>query len=386
MRLTSALLILSACHAAAADSSFVEHTLATDLKGGYQVVIADMNHDGKPDLIAVASGMKELIWFENPTWERHVIAGNLNRMINVAAWDTDGDGIPELILASEFANEAKNSIGIMSVLTHNGDPRQPWTVKEIDRLTTSHRLRWADIDGSGKKVLVNAALTAANAEKPDYRGNTPLVFYRPGEWKRELISDANQGVVHGIFITKWSKGGNADDILTASFVGIHRYHLEKNGAWTRTEISNGDPAPWPRGGSSDIAIGTLKGKRFLAAIEPWHGNQVVVYHERSKNKFERQVIEKELVDGHTIAIADLDGDGRDEIIAGYRGTGHSVYIYHSGDPKGQTWTRSTLDAGGMAAAACATADLNGDGKIDIVCIGSATTNLKWYENTGGKKR
>jgi hypothetical protein len=40
----------------------------------------------------------------------------------------------------------------------------------------------------------------------------------------------------------------------------------------------------------------------------------------------------------------------------------------------------------MAAAACATADLNGDGKIDIACIGSATTNLKWYENAGEKKR
>jgi hypothetical protein len=365
---------------------FVEHTLATDLKGGYQVVITDMNHDGKPDLIALASGMKELVWFENPTWTRHVVAGNLSRMINVAAWDADGDGIPELVLASEFANEAKNSIGIVSVLTHNGDPRQPWTVKEIDRLTTSHRLRWADIDGSGKKVLVNATLTGAKAEKPDYRDQTPLVFYRPGEWKRELISDANQGVVHGIFVTKWSNGGKAEDILTASFVGIHRYHLEKNGTWTRTEISKGDPAPWPQSGSSDVAIGTLKGKRFLAAIEPWHGTQVAVYHERSNDKFERQVIDTALVDGHTILAADLDGDGRDEIVAGYRGTGRSVYVYHSDDAKGTTWTRSALDAGGMAAAACAAGDLNGDGKIDIACIGSATTNLKWYENTGGKKR
>ena len=70
----------------------------------------------------------------------------------------------------------------------------------------------------------------------------------------------------------------------------------------------------------------------------------------------------------------------------HRGTGRSVYIYHSDDAKGKTWTRSTLDSGGMAAAACATTDLNGDGKIDIICIGSATTNLKWYENTAGKKR
>ena len=86
------------------------------------------------------------------------------------------------------------------MLQHNGDPRQPWTVTEIDRLTTSHRLRWADIDGSGKKVLVNAPLTGAKAEAPDYRDQTPLVFYRPGEWKRELISDENSGVVHGIYI------------------------------------------------------------------------------------------------------------------------------------------------------------------------------------------
>ena len=41
-----------------------------------------------------------------------------------------------------------------------------------------------------------------------------------------------------------------------------------------------------------------------------------------------------------------------------------------------------LDEGGMAAAACAIADLNGDGRPDIVCIGSATANLKWYENLG----
>jgi hypothetical protein len=31
-------------------------------------------------------------------------------------------------------------------------------------------------------------------------------------------------------------------------------------------------------------------------------------------------------------------------------------------------------------AACAAADLNGDEKIDVVCIGLATANLKWYEN------
>ena len=65
-----------------ADLRFREHTLATDLKGGYQVVPFDVNHDGKIDLIALASGMTELVWFENPTWERHVMATDVPHMIN----------------------------------------------------------------------------------------------------------------------------------------------------------------------------------------------------------------------------------------------------------------------------------------------------------------
>jgi hypothetical protein len=362
--------------AAAPPAHFAEHTIATGLRGGYQVVVADLNHDGKPDIIALASGMPELVWFENPTWERHVIAGGLNRMINCAAVDVgNADGVPDIVLASEFSNQAKDSIGLVSLLRHNGDPRQPWTVTEIDRLTTSHRLRVAHID-NGKPIVVNAPLTGAKAEAPDYRDQTPLVYYRAGEWKRQVISDQNSGIQHGIWIIDWDHDGG-DEILTAGFDGIHLFHAGKNG-WARSEIAQGDPAPWPKSGSSDIAVGMLGKERFLAAIEPWHGNQVSIYRERS-GKWQRSVIDDSLVDGHTIVTGDLNGDGQDEVIAGYRGTGRSVHIYY---PEGDRWTRVVLDKGRMAAAACAAADLNGDKRVDIVCIGSATANLKWYENLG----
>jgi len=36
----------------------------------------------------------------------------------------------------------------------------------------------------------------------------------------------------------------------------------------------------------------------------------------------------------------------------------------------------------MAAASCASADLDRDGRTDVVCIGTATANLKWYRNLG----
>ncbi len=379
MRYTVFLALCCALHSAE-PARFAEHTIATGLKGGYQVVIADLNHDGKPDLIALASGMPELVWYENPTWERHVIAGGFSRMINCAVWDTNGDGIPEIVVASGFANEAKNSVGIVSVLHHDGDPRRPWTVTEIDRLTTSHRLRWADVFGDGKKVLVNAPLTGAHAEAPDYRDHTPLVFYRPGEWKRELIGEENQGVVHGIYIVDWD-GDGRDEIVTASFVGIDLCKLGKDGRWIRTEIAKGDPAPWPKSGSSDVAVGRLSGHRYIAAIEPWHGDQVAVYRQQDSG-WPRRIIDDSLVDGHTIWTADLNGDGNDEIIAGFRGGSHGVFVYYADDASGDRWSKLALDGGGMAAAACAAADLNGDGRIDVACIGSATANLKWYENLG----
>ncbi len=81
-----------------------------------------------------------------------------SQLINAAAYDIDGDGIPEIAVAQGFTTSTKTSKGIVSILTHGADVTQPWTAKEIDRVPTAHRLRWIDADGSGKKMLVMAPL------------------------------------------------------------------------------------------------------------------------------------------------------------------------------------------------------------------------------------
>jgi len=355
---------------------FEKQTLADDLAGGYQVIACDVNGDGKEDLIALASNMTDLLWFENPTWERHVMAVNLPRMINAACWNKHPQTPPMVAVAYEFSMHPQESLGIVSLLTPDGDPRKPWKKTEIDRLPTSHRLRWADIDGSRNKVLINAPLAAADAKAPEYRGHVPLVYYRPGEWKRRLIGNDEQGIVHGIFVTDWDHTGR-ESILIGSFLGIHLYQFGENGSWSRTEIAKGAPDPWPKSGTSDISVGRLQDKRFLATIEPWHGNQVVIYT-RTGDEWKRDVIDDSLLDAHTITTVDLDHDGRDEIVVGFRGKPYGVYMYRW---NGTQWKRQTIDEGGVSAASCAVADLGQQGQRAIACIGSATHNLALYRNS-----
>jgi len=356
---------------------FVAHEVATGMVDGYQIVVTDLNDDQKPDLLPVASGLSDLAWLENPTWTRHVITDGLTRPENVDVFDADGDGIPEIGLVSGFSQSPKTSTGVVTILTHQGDPTELWSAREIDRIPTSHRAYWADIDGSGRKVFINAPFVGPNAEPPDFRDETPLVFYRPGAWERELIA-TQEGLVHGLYVTDWS-GRGRDTVITAGFAGVFSNELS-GGSWHRSRIIDGDPAAWPKSGASEFTVLQLGSERLIATIEPWHGNQVVVYRMLS-GTWTRNIIDNEVSLGHATIAADLDGDGSEELIVADRGDERGVYLYTPSDPQAMLWDKEILDDT-MQASSCATADLNGDTQLDIVCIGRATEDLKWYENTG----
>ncbi|MCU0245962.1 MAG: VCBS repeat-containing protein [Bryobacter sp.] len=347
---------------------FAPRTIATGLKGGYQVVAADMDRDGDRDLIALASGLEELAWYENPSWERHVITRGLTQPINVAVW---GD---HMVVADRFSSKPSKSEGTVWALTRPTDPRAEWKRKEIDRLTTSHRLKVLCPWGPQRCIFVNSALAGT---KDDYSERAPIVYYEPGKWKRRVLYPGDSVVTHGIAVVP----GKSEQLLVASSEGIgalRPVRSKKTIQFRMTRWVSVRGKPTTTTGASDVTLGRFLKQRMLAAIEPWHGNFLVTYLQRPKNQWQRVLLDDTYAEGHTVLTHDFDNDGRDEVVAGYRQKGGGLFLYRADDETGERWSRRVIDGKEMATSSCVAEDFDGDGKKDLACIGAATANLRLY--------
>jgi len=367
---------------------------------GYQVAVADVNGDGRLDILGLSSAKSIVAWYENPTWKPRPITTSTHKNISLAPLFHPGFPARGLALASDFALDDSTRGGSLWWAEPAADWDREWRLDPLGKIPTSHRLRWANLDGRGRLALVDAPLLGFGAVAPEYKAPAPLTWFEmpeiyrrghafakeapPLEWPSHLI-DESLTVVHGLNVLDWD-GDGRDEILTASFEGVHLFHSAGYGAeltWTRAHLGEGDQQSRPKRGASEIAVGKVAGKRFLATIEPWHGDQLVVYSPaRPGELWIRHVIDPSFHEGHALACADLDGDGNDEIVAGFRGPGTSLYVYYAADASGLRWDRQLLDAE-MAASGVVIADMNGDGRQDVVAIGSSTGNVKWYENHSG---
>ncbi len=400
----AAILLTIALAASTTPSSsvqFTTHLISDKLRGGYSVAIADVNHDGKLDIIPVAAGGSELAWYENPGWDKHVMLNDKRAMLWASAADIDGDGIPEFALLSDFGQDPKTSKGSVWLLKSQGDPKEMWKSYPVDAVPTAHRVTWADLDGDGKKEIVMAPFVGLKGwEDPKYHDNVPLLYWRvpaklDDQWKRETVDDTLYGVVHHLHAIKWSPG-KRDDLIVAGFDGIVLYTPSGRGdklKFDRKVLATGDePRDVPGAGgmtkgSNDVYPLYIKGKRFLAAQEPWHGDEMVVYTNKG-GKWQRNVIFKGLIQGHEMAVGDLNGDGRDDIVAvdvtnRGRPTPASVHIFYSENDAGTAWRHELLDENMMAGSGVVMADINGDGRPDIVAISG--NSVKYYENMGVTK-
>ncbi len=368
---------------------FERVVIDNNLPGGYQVEVADVNGDGRTDVIGL--GGSTCAWYENKgsTWVKRIISTQAQTpgIISSATADLDGDGKAEVLIAYEFALERPTK-GKLVLATQGKTLDDPWSFRPIAEIGSIHRLRFADVDGDKRPDLVVAPIVGPTAKAPTY-DQTPTrlsVFYAPtrpteGIWREETIGE--RPLLHAIKVLDLDGDGRAE-VLTADNLGVALFDRDaatgaSSAPWMMRSLVAGAPGEAPKRGSSEIHLGKLAdGTRFLATVEPWHGTQVAIYRAESPGsnvstlKFgPRTVIDDTLHEGHALWVADVDGDGDDEVFAGFRGPGTSVLAY---DFDGTHWTRTVLDPA-LAAQDLRGGDLDADGTPDFVAIGGKTHNV-----------
>lgn len=354
----------------------------------YAVLTADVNNDGKPDIVAI--NPTELVWYQNPTWDKHVIMSAKTKKDNVcvAAHDVDGDGRLDFALGADWQPTNTSGGGSLQWVDSKGN------VYPLGEEPTAHRMRWGDVDGDGDKELVVAPLHGRGNKGPEWEGaGARILVMHPSKdpareaWKTEVADDSLH-IVHNLIVTDFD-GEKGDEIIAASRDGL--YVIKKSGGvWSKKLLGEGKPG--------EVKMGKINGlQRAIATVEPWHGNGVVIYEEPAPamnpqaappkigpkawdgKPWPRRVIEEQLAGAHALGFGDFDGDGGEELAVGWREKNFGIAVY--GRSRTGVWARSaTVDDGGMATEDLTVEDLNGDGLAEIIGVGRKTANIKIYWN------
>jgi hypothetical protein len=313
------------------------------------VAVADVNGDGKPDLVVANSCPPNSSTCPSPTDEGSVgvLLGNGDGTFRppvvydsggvLATWvavaDVNGDGKPDLLVTNLCVNTSSCANGTVSVLLGNGDGTFQAAVAYDSGGIAAESVAVADMNGDRKPDLVVSNCTNCST-----------------------YGDGSVAVLLG----------NGDGTFQAA-------HAIDSGGYAPLSIAvadvNGDGKP-------DVVVGQCSGPTFGC-----FPGEVGVLLGNGDGTLQTAVNFSSGADVPVaIAVADVNGDGKLDVLVSNQGTddlhlnGAVGVLLGNGD--GTFQPPVIYDAGGVGTAGLAVADVNGDGELDVVVtdkVGSCLT-------------
>jgi hypothetical protein len=333
--------------------SFRGQVLDDALADLWAMSVADVNGDGRPDVLALNWEPAYVVWYENPGWKKHTLIEKVPRGL-VALQPIEVDGKAAFVLGAEYHEppDPKKGGGGIHLFRPGGVPLK------LGEAPTLHRIHLLD----GKDLV------CSTLHGPTFVLRRPAKPFEE-QWARETVAE-RLGACHNTLSVDWD-GDGKEEILTASREGLLLW--KKRGAWEKTLLFKGN------GGVSEVAVGRGPGgKRYVATIEPHHGAEFCVYTEAG-GAWTRELL---LVNkgGHTLVSADLTKTGVDSLLAGFVGRYSDAPggpVWHLFHPTEAGWERRVLDDTKLPGEDGAVADLDGDGRLDCVLAGGKRVKVWW---------
>ena len=374
VRLTLITLLGCSSTVAAKEPVFRRHDLNPE--STYSACAAmDVNRDGVMDVVSGG------FWYEGPSFKRHflreveMIRGRYDDYSNLPL-DVNGDGWLDLVSAN-YRSES-----IYWVEHPGAGLETPWNVHVIAKPGPMETGRLVDIDADGQlDLLPNPVKFAAWWE---------VVRLADADSKPEWIRHdlPEEAAAHSIGFGDINGDGRGDIVATRGW--LEAPEDRRKGTWRwhgdyRIERDAGIPIlvlDVDGDGDNDILWG--RGHNIGLYWLEHHSDRPV------DARWTRHAIDTSWSQPHSLLLADVDGDGRAELVVGKRYMGHNgndpgeydplaIYWYKY-DAKSRTWHRHAISLGGPAGVGLdpKADDLDGDGDVDLVVAGRS--GLFWFEN------
>jgi hypothetical protein len=356
------LALLAAVNQAAAQTSFVLSTNYTVGANPGGLAVADVNGDGKPDMITASYSDNMItvmtnngsgVFVTNATYPANGVAF-------IVAADVNGDGKTDLIYSSVSNN-------ILVVLTNNGSGMF-MSNATYNLPGTAYDFVAADVNGDNKVDLIAAC----------YNGSVVTVLTNKGDGTFQVSGNINVGSQYPrwIAVADLNRDGRPD-LAVADYYTPHALAILTNsGGGNFIYASSIVISGWAFG----VAAADVNGDGWpdLIGSGGGGGNLLAVCTNNGNGAFTSSVNYPVGASPTCVVATNLGASTSPDLICANGATNTLSVLTNNGNG---TFTLDTNLVVGNGPSLALAVDLNGDGKPDLICVNSSTNTVTVYLNT-----